>query len=104
MLPVVDLTLQGAASMIRAGQLRFTPGEATALIRAHARDASAEDVQELQHEMGGWAAALVLGARTLRWGRESGVARSLVGPASRLSTSCSAKPSPPSHRQCAICC
>ncbi|NUR96863.1 MAG: hypothetical protein HOV67_16580 [Kribbellaceae bacterium] len=65
-LPVAELSLRGLALTLRARELRFTDAEATELVRSHARDASAEDIQLIQEHTAGWAAALVLAARTLQ--------------------------------------
>ncbi len=73
-LPLVELELRAAASTIRATQLRFAADEATELIRAHAGDATADELRALQEESRGWAAALVLGARRLKRSREPGAA------------------------------
>ncbi|WP_350275013.1 LuxR C-terminal-related transcriptional regulator [Kribbella sp. HUAS MG21] len=64
-LPVPELELRGLALTLRAGDLRFTDAEATELVRAHAKTATAEDVQLFQRRTAGWAAALVLAARAL---------------------------------------
>ncbi|NIK61547.1 LuxR C-terminal-related transcriptional regulator [Kribbella shirazensis] len=64
-LPVPELELRGLALTLRSGDLRFTDAEATELVRAHAKEATAEDVQLFQQRTAGWAAALVLAARTL---------------------------------------
>jgi ATP/maltotriose-dependent transcriptional regulator MalT len=60
-----ELEMRGLAHMFRAGDLAFDGEEARDLIRAHARDAAEADIELLQERTGGWAAALVLGARTL---------------------------------------
>ena len=62
--PITELELRGSATMIRAGHLRFNDTEAEALARVHAADISRGEVRALQERTGGWAAALVLGART----------------------------------------
>jgi DNA-binding CsgD family transcriptional regulator len=64
-LPVPELELHGMALTLRSVDLRFNDAEATELVRAHARHATAADVQLLQQRTAGWAAALVLATRTL---------------------------------------
>jgi LuxR family maltose regulon positive regulatory protein len=64
-LPVPELELRGLASTLRSRDLRFNDTEAAALVHAHAEDATDEDVKLLQEQTAGWAAALVLGARTI---------------------------------------
>ncbi|GAB2604046.1 LuxR C-terminal-related transcriptional regulator [Kribbella endophytica] len=63
-LPVSELELRGLALTLRAGDLRFNDDEAIALVQAHAQDATGEDVLQFQAHTAGWAAALVLAART----------------------------------------
>ncbi|GAA1520994.1 LuxR C-terminal-related transcriptional regulator [Kribbella lupini] len=63
-LPVAELELRGLALTLRSDDLRFTDVEAAALVRAHAHDATGDDVRSFQAHAGGWAAALVLAART----------------------------------------
>ncbi|MET9272010.1 LuxR C-terminal-related transcriptional regulator [Kribbella sp. NPDC003557] len=62
-LPVPELELKGLALTLRARDLRFTDAEATALVRAHARNATPNDIVVCQQKTAGWAAALVLAAR-----------------------------------------
>lgn len=76
-LPVVELSLHGKATSIRGRQLRFTAAEATRLIRAHAPGVGAAEIETLHRRTDGWAAALVLGARTFGPGIDPGVARDL---------------------------
>ncbi|HWD80864.1 MAG TPA: LuxR C-terminal-related transcriptional regulator [Kribbella sp.] len=64
-LPVSELGLRGLALTLRSGDLRFTDAEAAELVRSHAARATQEDVQLFQQNTAGWAAALVLAARTL---------------------------------------
>ncbi|MFC7361503.1 LuxR C-terminal-related transcriptional regulator [Nocardioides astragali] len=64
-LPLVPLDLAGRLVMIRAGQLGFDDHEAAELVRSHAPRATAADVAQLQEHTRGWAAALILAARTL---------------------------------------
>lgn len=64
-LPLVPLDLADQLVMIRAGQLCFDDGEAAELVRSHAPRATPDDVAQLQEHTRGWAAALVLAARTL---------------------------------------
>jgi ATP/maltotriose-dependent transcriptional regulator MalT len=64
-LPVPELELRGLASTLRSRDLRFNDAEAAELVHTHAEDATDEDVQLLQQKTAGWAAALVLGARTI---------------------------------------
>ncbi|WP_427893453.1 LuxR C-terminal-related transcriptional regulator [Kribbella sp. GL6] len=63
-LPVPELELRGLALTLRSRDLRFTDAEATQLVKAHAGRASAEDIRLFQANTAGWAAALVLAART----------------------------------------
>jgi LuxR family maltose regulon positive regulatory protein len=63
-LPVSELELRGLALTLRAGDLRFNDDEAIALVQAHAHDATGADVLQFQAHTAGWAAALVLAART----------------------------------------
>ncbi|WP_327640405.1 LuxR C-terminal-related transcriptional regulator [Kribbella sp. NBC_00482] len=66
LLPVSELEVRGMALTLRSRDLRFNDAEATALVRAHAEDASAADIVLVQEKAAGWAAALVLAARTLQ--------------------------------------
>ncbi|MFG1906261.1 LuxR C-terminal-related transcriptional regulator [Kribbella sp. NPDC048928] len=63
-LPVPELELRGLALTLRSRDLRFTDAEATELVKAHAGRATAEDIRLFQANTAGWAAALVLAART----------------------------------------
>jgi LuxR family maltose regulon positive regulatory protein len=63
-LPVPELELRGLALTLRSRDLRFTDAEATELVKAHAGKATAEDIRLFQANTAGWAAALVLAART----------------------------------------
>ena len=71
-LPRVELEVRGLATTLRNNQLRFTDEESWELIQAHADDAAKADMKLLQASAGGWAAALVLGARTLTSGSAHG--------------------------------
>ncbi len=64
-LPLVGLRLRDGVTEIRADQLLFSDEEATALVTAHAPGVSELDVRTVLDRGRGWAAALVLGARTL---------------------------------------
>ncbi|MEI8407741.1 MULTISPECIES: LuxR C-terminal-related transcriptional regulator [unclassified Kribbella] len=64
-LPVSELGLRGMALTLRSGDLRFNDAEAAALVQAHADKATPEDILLFQERTAGWAAALVLAARTL---------------------------------------
>ncbi len=64
-LPVPELELREMALTLRSGDLRFNDAEAAALVQAHAGNATAEDILLFQEQTAGWAAALVLAARTL---------------------------------------
>src|SRR3954469_22870664 len=64
-LPRLELEVRGLATMIRGNQMRFVGEEGRALVHAHASSAVDGDVQMLHRRAGGWAAALVLGARLL---------------------------------------
>ena len=63
-LPVPELELRGMALTLRSGDLRFTDAEAAALVQAHAVNATMEDIVLFQEQTAGWAAALVLAARS----------------------------------------
>ncbi|TCO50263.1 ATP/maltotriose-dependent transcriptional regulator MalT [Kribbella antiqua] len=65
-LPVSELELRGLALTLRSRDLRFNDAEATALVQAHAQHATADDITLFQEKTAGWAAALVLAARTLQ--------------------------------------
>jgi LuxR family transcriptional regulator, maltose regulon positive regulatory protein len=65
-LPVPELELRGMALTLRSRDLRFNDVEATALVQAHAENATADDIMVFQQRTAGWAAALVLAARTLQ--------------------------------------
>lgn len=71
-LPSVALELRGLSATLRMADLTFTEDEAAALVRQHAADATAADVRVLHESTNGWAAALVLGARTLGRGDAEG--------------------------------
>jgi LuxR family maltose regulon positive regulatory protein len=64
-LGLVALELSGGVTVLRADALRFTDHEALALVSVHAPDVDPGDAGALQLLAQGWAAALVLGARTL---------------------------------------
>lgn len=64
-LPVFELELRGQASTLRSRDLQFSDAEAAALVHAHAGGVSDSDVRRLQERAGGWAGALVLGARAI---------------------------------------
>jgi ATP/maltotriose-dependent transcriptional regulator MalT len=64
-LPIPELELRGMASTLRSRDLRFMDAEAAALVHAHAGNATDEDILLLQQKTAGWAAALVLAARTI---------------------------------------
>ncbi|TCC16658.1 LuxR C-terminal-related transcriptional regulator [Kribbella speibonae] len=66
LLPVSELEVRGMALTLRSRDLRFNDAEAAALVRAHAQDASPADIMLVQEKAAGWAAALVLAARTLQ--------------------------------------
>ncbi|WP_433158298.1 LuxR C-terminal-related transcriptional regulator [Kribbella sp. CA-247076] len=72
-LPAAELELRGLASTLRARDLRFKDAEVAALVHAHAGSATDRDVQLLQQRTAGWAAALVLAARTLATSAGSGL-------------------------------
>ena len=65
-LPVSELEIRGMALTLRSRDLRFTDDEATRLVRAHAERATPDDIALVQEKAAGWAAALVLAARTLQ--------------------------------------
>lgn len=71
-LPVSELELRGMALTLRSRDLRFTDAEATELVQAHASNATAADVLLFQERTAGWAAALVLAARTLAASGDTG--------------------------------
>jgi ATP/maltotriose-dependent transcriptional regulator MalT len=64
-LALVTLELNGEVTVLRADALRFTDAEALALVSVHAPDVDPQDAGVVQLRAQGWAAALVLGARTL---------------------------------------
>ena len=64
-LPTVALELGDALTVLRSDVLKFDDHEAGQLVVAHAPDATDEDVHAIQARADGWAAALVLGARSL---------------------------------------
>ncbi|WP_432875601.1 LuxR C-terminal-related transcriptional regulator [Kribbella sp. CA-245084] len=65
-LPVSELEIRGMALTLRSRDLRFNDAEATELVQAHAEHATADDISLVQEKTAGWAAALVLAARTLQ--------------------------------------
>ncbi|TDU83331.1 ATP/maltotriose-dependent transcriptional regulator MalT [Kribbella voronezhensis] len=65
-LPVSEFELRGMALTLRSRDLRFNDAEATELVQAHAQNATVEDIKVFQEKTAGWAAALVLAARTLQ--------------------------------------
>ncbi|TCM44997.1 LuxR C-terminal-related transcriptional regulator [Kribbella sp. VKM Ac-2568] len=71
-LPLTELELRGLASTLRSRQLRFNDAEAAELIHAHDENATAADISLLQEKTAGWAAALVLAARTITVSRDAG--------------------------------
>jgi LuxR family maltose regulon positive regulatory protein len=64
-LPISELEIRGMALTLRSRDLRFNDAEATELVQAHAGNATADDISLVQEKTAGWAAALVLAARTL---------------------------------------
>jgi ATP/maltotriose-dependent transcriptional regulator MalT len=78
LLPVVLLQLSNSVTVLRAPQLRFNDSEAKALVTSHAPSASKADINDLQEHTQGWAAALILGARTLDRARDGDSARLLL--------------------------
>lgn len=64
-LSLVALELAQALTVLRADAFRFDDEEAIHLVAAHSPDVSKADLQELLNRAGGWAAAIVLGARRL---------------------------------------
>jgi LuxR family transcriptional regulator, maltose regulon positive regulatory protein len=78
LLPVVLLQLSNSVTVLRAAQLRFTDPEAKQLVASHAPTASKDDINELQTHTQGWAAALILGARTLDRSRDVEASRLLL--------------------------
>lgn len=72
-LPVLDLALTDRAITLRINDLRFTGDEAVALVRAHAERVTKNDVTQLVERTAGWAAALVLAARSMASDNEPGV-------------------------------
>ncbi|WUJ70407.1 LuxR C-terminal-related transcriptional regulator [Kribbella soli] len=65
-LPISELEIRGMALTLRSRDLRFNDAEATELVQAHAEHATADDISLVQEKTAGWAAALVLAARTLQ--------------------------------------
>ena len=76
----VELAVAGRVNTLGFPELRFQDSEAAALVRAHHPGASEQQVQAVLEHSAGWAAALVLGARSLHGHTESPV---LAGPAPR---------------------
>ena len=74
-LALVTLELTGAVTVFRADSLRFSDVEARALVTMHAPDVTSEDADAVRNRAQGWAAALVLGARTLSGARDRARAR-----------------------------
>ena len=64
-LPLVEFELSDAVATVRARELRFEHDEAEQLVRAHAPGCTRQDLDLLVEQTGGWAAALVIGARSL---------------------------------------
>ena len=64
-LPLVELRLTDAVATVRARQLGFQRAEAAQLMLAHAPACTPGDIDVLMEQTGGWAAALVIGARSL---------------------------------------
>ena len=77
-LPTVALELGDALTVLRSEVLKFDDAEAAQLVLAHAPDASDEDVLALQSRADGWAAALVLGARSLAAAPDRAAARTAL--------------------------
>ena len=67
-MPLVALELAQELTVLRGDAFRFDDDEARHLVAAHSPQVPADDVQPLLDRAGGWAAALVLGARRLRGG------------------------------------
>lgn len=65
-LPVSELEVRGMALTLRSRDLRFNDAEAAELVQAHAENATPDDITLVQEKTAGWAAALVLAARTLQ--------------------------------------
>ncbi|TDW21885.1 ATP/maltotriose-dependent transcriptional regulator MalT [Kribbella kalugense] len=65
-LPISELEIRGMALTLRSRDLRFNDAEATLLVQAHAEDATPDAIARVQEKTAGWAAALVLAARTLQ--------------------------------------
>jgi LuxR family transcriptional regulator, maltose regulon positive regulatory protein len=65
-LRLARLRARGELVHIRAGELRFNPTEATALLAELGLDLEAADVAQLQERTEGWAAGLYLAALSLR--------------------------------------
>jgi ATP/maltotriose-dependent transcriptional regulator MalT len=77
-LPTVALELGDALTVLRSEVLKFDDEEAAQLVAAHAPDASDEDVHAIQARADGWAAALVLGARSLAAAPDRAAARAAL--------------------------
>lgn len=71
----VSLALADRVRSLRVDDLLFADAEAEALIRIHFPDADDADVRAVLAQSGGWAAALVLGARALRASGDAADAR-----------------------------
>jgi len=77
-LPTVALELGDALTVLRSEVLKFDDDEAAQLVVAHAPDATDEDIRAIQARADGWAAALVLGARSLAAAPDRAAARSAL--------------------------
>lgn len=64
-LPALQLELTERSTTLRISDLRFNDAEAADLVRAHAELATDDDIAQLHERTAGWAAALVLAARSL---------------------------------------
>jgi LuxR family transcriptional regulator, maltose regulon positive regulatory protein len=74
-LSLATFELTDAVTVLRAGSLRFTDAEARDLIALIAPHTTKENAAALQDRAQGWAAALVLGARTLGGAPSGGAGR-----------------------------
>jgi hypothetical protein len=77
-IPVVALDLSDQLSVLRGDHLRLTPEETTQLVRAHAPDADAADVEAVAARAHGWAAAVVLAAHALSSAADRETARAAL--------------------------
>ena len=79
----VTLALAGQVRSLRVDDLRFTDAEAAELVRAHHPGADPDDIAAILGQSDGWAAAVVLGARTLLTASDTADARAALAATGR---------------------